>query len=526
MGQCPSSPSQLMDDEFLVSSARDLKSFQRSIASRAVAKAETSFLLVHRPDRVQKCLIEPSEVYSVLYQQAEVILDRQGKLNTESLHDLSGSSDNTRSAITPTLETLSVTTGFTSDVAPSEFTTETDVTMQMGNTASTSRRRKRHMGYNMPMVDEEASWQEDVNVFHPPSHNLGEINTETPENTNQPRPQTQNEEVERRRREVIRKYAGIITACVQPRDDVQSERERYMEVLHLRTKAQLGHYLVNRYLPLFPESPIIQALGIDDGLFTPGLVENDSDSSSSESGELRVGFGALPPSRPVASAVDDSIFMDLALTGSLGLVPRQSRSRGYSFYRDDNQKSPDHYLVLMNRRSGIPLAVCALKATDGLPVIRIYATKQRVYKQRSAATTAQVGLSWTGALPLYAWAEVVTESMYPETDHFSMYMASGSEGRFSAQPNYVATHENEYGAPVIKVVGRTDQETKYTGCAHISLEMPDNGDEDPEFHIDIANGIDPALMVCFAAIADEVMERSMRMHCKEYRQRSKLRQLM
>lgn len=251
---------------------------------------------------------------------------------------------------------------------------------------------------------------------------------------------------------------------------------------------------------------------------TPGLVRNDSDSSFSDSGEGRVGFGALPPSNSVYARTTGAVFMDLATTGSLGLVPRCG-FRGKRPFGID-QKSPDHYIVLMNRRSGVPLAVCALKATDGLPVVRIYATKQRVFKQRSAATTEQVGLGWCGKLPLYPWAEVVTERMYPDPAEFSMYMASGSEGRFAAQPSYMAAYKADKGTPLIKVIGRTDQETCYSGCAVVSLEASLPGDGDISFHVDVSSGIDPALMICFTAIMDEVIEKSMRMQCKQYRQKT------
>ncbi len=74
--------------------------------------------------------------------------------------------------------------------------------------------------------------------------------------------------------------------------------------------------------------------------------------------------------------------------------------------------------------------------------------------------------------------------------------------------------------PVIKVVGRTDLESRATGCAIIAIEAEEGGgDDDLCFQIDVAQGIDPALLICFTAVIDEIMEKSMRRQRRQIRTR-------
>ena len=163
---------------------------------------------------------------------------------------------------------------------------------------------------------------------------------------------------------------------------------------------------------------------------------------------------------------------------------------------------------------------CAMKAASGDPVVRIYATRQRVFAQRPAATTRQLGLDWADDLPLYAWAEVVSDGECLNTMKFSVFMANGSEGRFSSQPSYEASlHGVEH--PVIKILGKTDMESTFSGCALISVCVDESSGKgtDVSFNLDLAQGIDPALMICFTAIVDEVMETSMRTQCKIHARR-------
>ena len=248
------------------------------------------------------------------------------------------------------------------------------------------------------------------------------------------------------------------------------------------------------------------------------LTRTDSSSSST----VDVEFESGPASTPVRMLVTDTTFMDMGITGSLGLVPEQpncsSPGSAASGRSHGSCKPPKHYIVLLNRRSGAPLAVCALKADSGSgrPVVRIYATKRRVFGQRPAATTRKLGLDWSSSLPLFAWAEIVTERRSTTDDRirYSIYMASGSDGRFEEVPSYKGEQHcvGGMGAPEILIVGRTEREHSYTGCAVLCLNRDEDAKSDSNFffRLSIAKGVDPALMLCFAAFVDEAMEKTMR----------------
>jgi hypothetical protein len=64
------------------------------------------------------------------------------------------------------------------------------------------------------------------------------------------------------------------------------------------------------------------------------------------------------------------------------------------------------------------------------------------------------------------------------------------------------------------MVGRTQTETEYSGCALLSMVADEQNDEPPFLSLSISRGIDPALLICFAAIVDESMEKTMRLHCE------------
>lgn len=512
------------------------------------------FLKLHRPDRLQKCILDPAEVQEALAVQAEHLMTEQELLEQETVNDVndmyqridgaafgdpgqyhiySYRSDHQKLHQNQRFETASPSSDILSDFAPSVLTTTTVATKLASNSIRTQNKRHRHGASSLgrqqgnfsetPTRGGLRARNEDSPFVRAPNGSL------LKEPTHYGTEESQDYDKRMRQREVINKYVGVFTSCVQPKGCIDDfgcsgttgvdDRDAAMSVLRLRMKAQLGYYFTKRYCRLFPDAPMPKGImSRDIRGDVPELISNDSDSSSSESGDSNLGFGAIPHSSPIVSGVTGSVFMDLALTGSLGLVPRnRTKSPNGRQSQAYNQKSPDHYVVLMNRRSGTPLAVCAMKASPGLPVSRIYATKQRVQKQRAAATTSQLGLDWTGNLPLYAWAEVVTESMHPNPEHFSVYMASGSDGKFASHPSYIATKEIEDGFPILKVIGRTDQENRYSGSALITLEASDTEDEDLRFSMDIANGIDPALLVCLTGIMDEVMEKSMRVQCKEKR---------
>ncbi|KAL7558897.1 hypothetical protein ACA910_019432 [Epithemia clementina (nom. ined.)] len=295
----------------------------------------------------------------------------------------------------------------------------------------------------------------------------------------------------------------------------------HMIVLHLRLTPRCAEFYESHLSRFLPDSPFVRAVtnGISSSelapsaprrcMLIPELLRNDSDSASSRSAEID--FGAGPPSLSVKLLVDDSSFLDLGLTGSLGLIERQRpdvlAQRGRKFL-----SPPEHYLVLMNQRSGVPLAVCALRTGEmGDPVVRIYATKPRTFvQQRPVATTRKLGLDWTESLPLYAWAEIVTRGRYPNNVRYSIFHATGNDGRFEEVPSYIAEHSS-VGSPEIRVLGKTEREAAYSGCAVLCLSRDEDASEDDlYFRLSVSKGVDPALFICFAAFVDEAMERTMR----------------
>lgn len=271
-------------------------------------------------------------------------------------------------------------------------------------------------------------------------------------------------------------------------------------------KLNLADFYLNHYLSTFPPSERYEK--------APRLSPINSDSSSLNS-EAQVCFGSAISSFPVLLLADNSAFMDLACSGSLGLVDRKL-GPGIS---SKKQKSPEHYIVLMNQRSGVPLAVCALKSIHGPPTVRIYATKQPVVGQDPVASTSNLGFSWTDSYPLFPWAELRVEGEFPMAV-YSLHMASGSEGKFEKEPSYRAFHpkvgdssDHATGPPDISVavIGRTASEKEYSGAALLSFES--EGQSEPFILLSVAGGIDPALMICFASILDETTERTMRLQC-------------
>lgn len=300
-------------------------------------------------------------------------------------------------------------------------------------------------------------------------------------------------------------------------------KEEYYHALHLQLHFHALDFYRKSFLPMFPNSPI--PMGLQRSLSRnschslterpPQLIKSVSSSTTSTRSPTRgVGFGIIDvPSLPIKFMVDESPFMDLGIAGTLGLVDRGNKSPSKVM-----KKSPEHYLVLINRRSGVPLAVCALKSPYGEPVIRIYATKQRVVGQHPAASTTSLGLDWSAPYPLYAWAEVTAVGEFPLPVKYSMYMAAGSNGCFEKEASYRAYHKT-VGSPDILVVGRTETEHQFTGCATLSMQTDEADDELHFSTLSISRGIDPALLICFAAIVDETMERTMRLQCEVAGQR-------
>ena len=226
-----------------------------------------------------------------------------------------------------------------------------------------------------------------------------------------------------------------------------------------------------------------------------------------------VEFADLPSSTQVRFVNGDP-FLDLAVAGSLGLLDQSRLSQEKGMANVQKYKCLDHYIILMSHTSGVPIAVCALKTQLGLPVARIYCTKRRVAGQRRAALTSKLGFHWTYAFPLYPWAEVKTNGIYPMPFNFSIYMATGADGTFEETPSYRATSNIFTACPEIRVIGQSDSEETSSGCAILKAHQDDDVSY-PSLELSIARGVDPGLFICFAAVVDEIMERSLRQSCKE-----------
>ena len=519
MGQCPVvSPVPGNADEHSKSAAlpfykRSCHPFVLSITEWSLSvgyrnSVQPSFLKLHKQDRSQKCILEPREVHKAFEIQTQDMLIRDGFETDHQEESKYYSSDDGECSLFE--ETSTITAGMGSEFAMSEITTWTSATHRVINQDKYAARSKRHEQKFQVMenINENGGKKGTFETrirdnersrkgHHNPAFDVGEkVPRRVPFDTN----------------ELRHASSSMVTNYLQPKAEIKTTEEAYTAVLHLRLRAKLADFYVNSFLPMFPNSPIPPGLSRylkHKPHEVPNLTSEDSDDHVSQSSHS-IGSGSIPPSSPIKFLALNTVFMELALTGSLGLEPRSQHHRSPG--RRGDRKSPSHYIVLMNRRSGIPLAVCALKADVGPPVVRIFSTKQRVFGQRPAASTGKLGLHWSHDLPLYSWAEIVTEGDLPNPLYFSIFMASGSDGKFTANPNYRAVFlPNE--STDLKVVGRTDRERHDTGCAIISLETsPDECDL--FYHLSVAQGIDPALMMCFAAVFDEVMERAMRARCR------------
>ena len=316
------------------------------------------------------------------------------------------------------------------------------------------------------------------------------------------------------------------------------ENYQCMSVLRLKMKANIGWFYTQRYLTMFPSEPkpiigiVPKIEGDIPGLTCESLDNSFSSGSSSSSDHTNlINYGFMAPITPVMCPVTNRSSFDLAITGCLGLARREEDHKALISsrrqLRNHDEKSSHHCVVLINKRSGYPLAVCVMRPTSGSPVVRIYSTRQMVFAQKSTATTRQLGLEWADDLPLYAWAEVKSEGEFPDKIKFTAFMIKRFDGRFSSQPSYQATFDghptDDYGtgrSPVIKMVGRTDSEKNMSGCALIWIQADETTSRTQSengsnlfFHINLAQGIDPAFLICFTAIVDEILEKSMRTLC-------------
>ena len=465
-----------------------------------------NFLQVHQSDIPQRCIVDQSEVKRVVWLQIDELLRRRGQLKMHGTFVDQRASKNIRLANRNQEDVGTIDKEFGACDQKSLFGECSD---HEGGTPSilsefTSASNATVVRTNTKQRNQKALDTNDVAM-------AGTVNTPL----------------------LVR--SSFSTCLTNQRD---SRLNRCPSVLRLKMKANFGRFYSQCYLMMFPDrpKPIVGRAARKEGEI-PDLTCESSESSFTSSYNSYndhiycSDHGSIPPTKPIKCSVTSEPFLDLAIMGCLGLVPRkQDRNSLRSSRRQLKhpcEKSPDHYVVLINKRSGTPLAVCALKATSGSPVVRIYATRQRAYAQKPTATTQQLGLDWAKDLPLFAWAEIISEGDFPNKVKFTAYIAERSEGCFSSKASYEATFDgSDNGAnsavrsPVIKIMGRTDNERTLSGCAIISIQADETTPATPKnisdvsFRIDIARGIDPAFLICFTAIIDEVLEKSMRVKCK------------
>ena len=556
MGQCAGIPSHypFEEDISIMTLTRETNSFRAfpmwyMSSSINGNNSKHSFLTTHKPDRKEKCLLDPAQVDETMRVQATTLMLRDDSIASYQDNQFSPSHEENEDSDGSRVGAASIHTGFAS-----EFTTNSSATRPVANLSAPLRKVKEsrfsvlenldngHQGISS-IVDES---DDDESIDLNPE--LQRLTNDIKKELTYARQTLKMMREEHLKPEISKELcvakneafypslglSGPILACRHPREDIEVKKvncppacscptveeelrtEEFMSVLYLTMKANLFQYYRNQFLPMFPDLPHAPGLSelANEESYDMRVVESDSDSTDSEKHEW---FGDNLQLSPIRLLSNDDFFLDLAITGSLGLVPRHVRAR--RFLLRPNQKSPDHYLVLINRRSGVPLAVCALKATSGLPVVRLYATKQRVPGQRPAASTTQLGLDWCDFLPLYTWAEIVTEGEFPGPVSYYIYMASGSDGCFSSVPSFRASFLAS-GCPDFKVVGRTDKERYEAGCALISLRIKE-ANRDPCFHLEVAKGLDPALFICLTAVIDELFEKAMRIQCRSQRQRQR-----
>lgn len=509
--------------------------------------SKKGFLTVHMEDRPEKCIIDHGDVVEALVEQSLELIRRdnddasllsQSSDGFTSYEDdgvnslLNDSSELSRNQVSFTHAPSEATiAGRSSVYAGSDYafstataaTTDTNATRQVRNRYDSAQRRRKRKPPKRPQVlgtafHQSAQLQQDLQKA------ISQVSKKEPD--------------ARRLARLVKAIQGG-QACAEIPAALKADpipaylgtnARQHMTILHLRIKPRFTEFYQSHLSRLLPDSPFTQAVsqGIslnkmspprsartwpttspDHHHYRPPLTPTYSDSSSSDD---VVEFGQGPPSQKIRLLATGSNFADLGLTGSLGLAnPR--KNHGPSAVDSSNRiKPPSHYSVLMNRRSGVPLAVCALKtATTGPPVVRIYVTKRRLFGQRPAATTKKLGLDWCESYPLYPWAEIVTEGRYPNRVRYSIFLAKGNDGRFEESPSYRAEHTS-VGSPEIRVVGRTERDTKRSGCAVLSLCRDEGVVEEDDLFIklSVAKGIDPALLICFAQVVDEAMEKTMR----------------
>jgi len=479
----------LYDDEFKL-----LLESEQGICCSSVERA--NFLRVHVEDRAHRCILDPNEVTKALIEQARATVQRE--MMTTIVNDDDSSLERVLSdlPVTPARDHLDLmSTDGTIPGGKSVVTSVSAATQVVGNRPTTMGiSRPSHRQYSPPTMKGNYLFNMNDDIER-------EISAALKATSRLP---------------LSKAGCNYLLSLMDNDLDVEvSERlQRHTSVLNLTVASKCLQFYRNHLSRLLPNSEVSRLVetSLTKARVTPPRGQGSSSFNLSTSSMEDVDFGIKgPESSPVCLLETGAPFMDLAIAGSLGLNDRRSPSKIVSSERQ-RIKSPEDYIVLFNRRSGYPMAVCALKAAStGSPVVRIFATKRRVYGQRPAATTRELGFGWTDSLSLFNWAEMTTKGSYPGFVKYNIFMATGSEGRFEDCPSYCGIHAAGT-APEVRVVGRTGSESYHSGCALVSLC------EDEKFGVDhtclklsVSRGIDPALMLCFCAFVDESLEFAMRL---------------
>lgn len=144
--------------------------------------------------------------------------------------------------------------------------------------------------------------------------------------------------------------------------------------------------------------------------------------------------------------------------------------------------------MVLYSAAGAPLAVIMRMMFTIVPAFYIYAFKPRVQGQRESGEVED-------NRPLYSWAMVEKEVCTCMQKRYTLHMAVGND---NFRPAYTAE------TPGGMTPGFTVQKGG-KGCCHVDREMF-QWEFANMYAVTISPGIDPALMVCFTAIQDEMKE--------------------
>ena len=518
-------------------------------ANKIDHQQQRDFLQVHRPDIPQRCIVDQCEIKRAVWLQSDEILRRQGLLKMHGVakdgvqiqdnspnHYVSTSviendrdidqksmrsEPSTASAMTSTSTSTIVTTNTKKLFALEEKIRNLRFASSRINQSTYTASSLSPSLSDNAINEEMSNFSFNNNLTKPASSSMRPVGEQL--NTNR-KPRNGN-------KRDISGQRPIFNSSIHK----DPERHECMSMLRLKIKAKVGWFYTQRYLAVFPgELKSIVGTAAKNAGGIPELTCESLDGSfssicSSDSDHADV-TDYVPITTPVKCPVTNKSLFDLAITGSLGLVPRDQDHNALRSsrrqLRNHYERSSNHSIVLINERSGSLLAVCAAKETSSSPVVSIYYTRQIAFAQKPTTTTQRLGLDWVDDLPLYAYAEVISQGEFPDKMHFTVFTANRFDGSFSSQPSYIAYldgHDDDptVQSPVMKMVGRTDSERSMSGCALISIQSdevmkpsrPANF-SDLSFHIKLARGIDPAFLTCFTAIVDEILEMSMRIRYK------------